>query len=199
MAASVAASVAASAAGAQEPQALQARAQWTGPEVTLQTTMGEIVITLDTVGAPKTAAQFLGLVKSGHYDGAAFYRIEPGFVLQLGDLDAKGEYREPKLPPIPLETETNRHQLGAVAMAHADDPGSGQSTFYIDMGDNPHLNATPGAPANTTGYAAFGHVTSGMAVAEAIQGVELAPEGGPFPGKLPRVPVVVNRAMVTKE
>lgn len=173
--------------------------QWTGPEVTLQTTMGDIVITLDPVGAPKTAAQFLGLVKSGHYDGASFYRIEPGFVLQLGDLDAKLEYRAPKLPPIPLETETNRHALGAVALAHADDPNSGQSTFYIDMGENSGLNATPGAPPNTTGYAVFGHVTKGMEVAEAIQAVELAPEGGPFQGKLPKTMILVNKALVTKE
>ena len=172
--------------------------QWTGPEITLQTTMGDIVITLDTVGAPKTAAQFLGLVKSGHYNGASFYRIEPGFVIQLGDLDAKLVYRAPKLKTVKLETETNSHALGAVALAHAEDPDSGQSTFYIDMGENAGLNATPGAPPNTTGYAVFGHVTAGMDVAKAIEAVELAPEGGPFPGKLPKTPVVVKKAIVTK-
>jgi cyclophilin family peptidyl-prolyl cis-trans isomerase len=173
--------------------------QWTGPEVTLQTSMGDIVVTLDTVGAPKTAAQFLGLVKSGHYNGAAVYRIEPGYLIQLGDLNAKGEYRAPKLPPVELETATNKHTRGAVALAHADDPNSGQSTFYIDLSENPNLNATPGAPPNTTGYAVFGHVTGGMNVADAIAAVELAPEGGPFPGKLPKVPIVVNNAVVTKE
>ncbi len=184
---------------AQQPSPPPATPQWTGPEVTLQTTMGDIVVTLDTVGAPKTAAQFLGLVKSGHYNGAAFYRIEPGYLIQLGDLDAKGEYRAPKLPPVELETATNRHTRGAVALAHADEPDSGQSTFYIDLAENANLNATPGAPPNTTGYAVFGHVTSGMDVADAIAAVELAPEGGPFTGKLPKVPVVVNTALVTKE
>jgi cyclophilin family peptidyl-prolyl cis-trans isomerase len=173
--------------------------QWTGPEVTLQTTMGDIVITLDTVGAPKTSRQFLGLVKSGHYNGAAFYRIEPGYLIQLGDLDAKYQYRAPKRPTVPLETETNKHGRGAVGLAHADDPNSGLSTFYIDLAENAGLNATPGAPPNTTGYAAFGHVTAGMEVAEAIGLVERAPEGGPFPGKLPKVPVVVTKAVVTKE
>jgi len=172
--------------------------QWTGPEVTLQTTMGDIVITLDTVGAPKTAAQFLGLVKSGHYNGAVFYRIEPGFVIQLGDLDKNLKYRPAKLKHVPLETETNKHAIGAVALARADEPGSGQSTFYIDMGENSGLNATPGAPPNTTGYAVFGHVTAGFEVAQAIEAVELAPEVGPFPGKLPKVAVVVNKAVVTK-
>ncbi|MEZ5938260.1 MAG: peptidylprolyl isomerase [Hyphomonadaceae bacterium] len=170
--------------------------QWTGPQVTLQTTMGDIVITLDTVGAPKTAAQFAGLVETGHYDGAAFYRIEPGYLIQLGDLDAKGDYRAPKLPEIPLETETNKHTRGAVALAHAEEPDSGQSTFYIDLAENAHLNADRDAPPNTTGYAVFGHVTGGMDVVEAISTVELDPEGGPFPGALPKVPVVVTKAFL---
>ncbi len=172
---------------------------WTGPEVTLHTTMGDIAITLDPVGAPKTAAQFLGLVKTGHYNGATVYRVEPGFIIQLGDLDQKLNYRAPKLPTIPLETSTNKHTRGAVALAHAEDPNSGQSTFYIDLDENPSLNATEGAEPNTTGYAVFGHVTAGMEIVDAIAAVELAPEGGPFPGKLPKAPVVVNKAVVTKE
>lgn len=181
-----------------ETPPVEAAPQWTGPEVTLHTTMGDIVITLDMVGAPKTAAQFLSLVKAKHYDGAAFYRIEPGFLIQLGDLDAKLKYRKPKLGNIPLETENNKHTLGAVGMAHAEDPDSGQSTFYIDLAENTGLGATPGAAPNTTGFAAFGHVTSGMDIAIAISGVELAPEGGPFPGKLPKAPVVVTKAAITK-
>ena len=173
--------------------------QWVGPEIRLETTLGDIVITLDTVGAPKTSAQFLRLVKSGHYNGAAFYRIEPGYLIQLGDADARGKYRAPKFPAVKLETETNKHARGAVGLAHGDDPNSGQSTFYIDLAENAGLNAAAGAPPNTTGYAAFGHVTAGMDVAEAIGAVELAPEGGPFPGKAPKVPVVVKKAVVTKD
>jgi peptidyl-prolyl cis-trans isomerase A (cyclophilin A) len=192
----------ASAQEAQEtpPVAPPAEAQpWTGPQVTLQTSMGDIVITLDTVGAPKTAAQFLALVKDGHYNGASFYRIEPGFLIQLGDLDGTYQYRAPKQPPVPLETANNHHSLGAVGLAHGDDPNSGQSTFYIDLAENTGLGAAPDAPPNTTGYAAFGHVTSGMEVAQAIAGVELAPEGGPFPGKLPKTPVIVKKAVVTAQ
>jgi cyclophilin family peptidyl-prolyl cis-trans isomerase len=172
---------------------------WIGPEVTLQTTMGDIVVTLDPVGAPKTAGQFLALARAGYFDGAAVYRVEPGFVIQLGDLDAKLQYREPPLPAVPLETAGNKHAYGAVAMAHGDDPNDGRATFYIDMAANAHLNAAEGAAPNTTGYAVFGHVTSGMTVAEAIDGLELAPEGGPFPGRLPKVAVVVNKAVVTRE
>jgi peptidyl-prolyl cis-trans isomerase A (cyclophilin A) len=170
-----------------------------GPEVTLHTTMGDILIKLDPTGAPKTAAQFLGLVKSGHYNGAAVYRIEPGFIIQLGDLDANLKYRAPKLPAIPLETATNTHVRGAVALAHAEDPNSGQSTFYIDLADNPSLNATEGAEPNTTGYAVFGHVIKGLDIVDAIAAVELAPEGGPFPGKLPKAPIIITKAAITQE
>jgi len=172
---------------------------WTGPEVTLQTSMGDIVVVLDTVGAPKTAAQFLKLVRNGHYNGSAFYRIEKDFVIQFGDLDAKLKYRHANLPNVPLETATNRHSRGALSLARADEPGSGQSTIFISLGENSGLDAKVDAPPNTTGYAVFGHVVSGMEVVDAIAGVELAAEGGPFPGKLPKAPVVVKKAVVTKK
>lgn len=172
---------------------------WTGPEVTLQTSMGDIVVVLDTVGAPKTAAQFLKLVRNGHYNGSAFYRIEKDFVIQFGDLDAKLKYRHANLPNVPLETATNKHSRGALSLARADEPGSGQSTIFISLGENSGLDAKVDAPPNTTGYAVFGHVVSGMEVVDAIAGVELAAEGGPFPGKLPKAPVVVKKAVVTKK
>lgn len=169
----------------------------TGPVVTLHTNMGDIQVTLAPEGAPKTAAQFLALVKSGHYNGAAVYRIEPGFVIQLGDLDAKLKYRAPKRPTIPLETEHNKHSRGALSFAHADDPDTGQSTIFISLGENSGLDATPGAPPNTTGYAVFGQVTAGMDIVDAIGALELAPEGGPFPGHLPKQSVVVTKAEIT--
>jgi peptidyl-prolyl cis-trans isomerase A (cyclophilin A) len=171
--------------------------EWVGPKVTLQTTLGEIVVTLDTVGAPKTAAQFLGLVKSGHYNGALVYRVEPGFVAQFGDVDPKLKYRQPKLPPVALETANNKHAKGALAMARGDDPNSGQSTIYFDLGENTGLGADPAAPPNTTGYAVFAHVTSGMDVLEAMGATELQAEGGPFPGKLPKTPIIITKATVT--
>lgn len=176
-----------------------APAQPAGAVVTLTTNMGNIEITLDPVGAPKTAAHFKALVEKEYFDGAAVYRIEPGFVVQLGELDADLKYRAPPLPTVPLETATNKHSRGAVALAHADEPDSGHATFYFDLAENSGLNATPGAPLNTTGYAVFGHVTAGMDVVDAIAAVELAPEGGPFPGKLPKQPVVVSKAVVTRE
>src|SRR5262245_33201368 len=69
-----------------------------GAVIALHTTMGDIEVTLDPAGAPKSAAQFLKLTKNGYFNGASIYRIEPGFVIQFGDLDAKLQYRDPKVP-----------------------------------------------------------------------------------------------------
>lgn len=166
------------------------------PKVTLTTTMGVIEITLDPVGAPLTSAHMLKLFQSGHYVGKAIYRIEPGFIIQMGDLDADWKHHWPPAPwvagtTVPLETANNRHARGTVSLARADDPNSGMSTFYFDLADNTSLNATPGAPPNTTGYATFGRVSAGMEVLDAIAAVPRAPTGGPFPGKAPVTPITI--------
>lgn len=181
--------------------------QWVGPEVKLETSLGDILIVLDLQGAPKTAMQFLNLVKAKHYNGAAVYRIEPGFVIQFGDLDANLKYRPAKLGKVPLETANNKHTRGAIALARGDETDSGQSTVYIDLAENTGLGATPEAPPNTTGYAVFGHVVQGMDIVDTIANVELAspdakhPSGQkyPFPGKFPATPVVIKKATVIKE
>ena len=162
------------------------------PKVFLTTTMGEIEITLDPVGAPKTSAHMLKMFQTNHFIGAAFFRIEPGFIIQIGDLDAQFKGRYPPLSPVELETATNKHAKGAVALARGDTLNSGHSSFYFDLADNPYLNADPKAPPNTTGFAVFGRVTAGWDVVEAMAKVELAPTGGPFPGKAPVVPIVIT-------
>lgn len=166
------------------------------PRITLTTTMGAVEITLDPVNAPLTSAHMLRLFKSRHYVGAAIFRVEPGFLIQLGDLDANLVYRRPPVMTVPLETANTRHARGAVALAHGDDPNSGQSSFYFDLAPNASLNADPNAPPNTTGYAVFGHVTAGMEVLDAIAQVERDPARGPFPGKLPKTPIVITAVKV---
>ncbi len=173
-----------------------AQAQTPPPRVTLQTTMGAIEITLDPVGAPLTSAHMLNLFKSAHYKGAAIFRIEPSFLIQLGDLDANLAYRPPPGKPVPLETAGNRHARGAVALARGDETSSGHSSFYFDLADNPHLNADPKGAPNTTGFAVFGRVTKGMEVLDAIASVERDPERGPFRGKLPKTPIVVTTVTI---
>jgi len=166
------------------------------PIVRIETTMGAVEITLDPEGAPKTTAHMLKLFRSKHYVGAAIFRVEPGFLIQLGDLDANLVYRRPPVGTVPLETATNTHGRGKVALARADDPNSGQSSFYFELGENSHLNADPKAAPNTTGYAVFGRVTAGMDVLDKIAAVERDPEKGPFKGMLPKTPIVVKSVTV---
>ncbi len=166
------------------------------PRVTFETTMGAITITLDPVNAPQTSAHMLRLFRRGYYVGAAIFRVEPGFLIQFGDLDANLNYRQPPPGVVPLETATTRHARGAVALAHGDDPGSGKSSFYFDLAANRHLNADPNAPPNTTGFAVFAHVTSGMDVLDRMAAVERHPTNGPFPGKLPKTPIVITKVTV---
>ena len=139
----------------------------------------------------------LRLFRTRHYVGAGIFRVEPGFLIQLGDLDRNLVYRQPPYTAtVPLETENNRHVRGGVALAHGDDPDSGRSSFYFELADNPHLNATPGAAANTTGFAVFGKVVAGMDVLDRIAAVALDPAKGPFPGKLPATPIVITAVRV---
>jgi len=167
------------------------------PRVTFETTMGAITIEMDTVGAPRTSAHMLRLFKTRHYVGAAIFRVEPDFLIQLGDLDANLVYRQPPYPAnVALETATNKHMRGGVALAHGDDPNSGRSSFYFELADNPHLNARPDAPPNTTGYAVFAKVVEGMDVLDRIAKVERDPTKGPFPGMLPKTPIVITRVTV---
>lgn len=167
------------------------------PRVTFTTTMGDVTIEMDTVGAPITSAHMLRLFKTRHYVGAAIFRVEPGFLIQLGDLDANLVYRQPPYPAtVRLETATNTHKRGGVALAHGDDPNSGRSSFYFELADNPHLNAKPDAAPNTTGYAVFAHVVEGMDVLDRIGAVERDPTKGPFPGMLPKTPIVITRVKV---
>jgi hypothetical protein len=90
--------------------AAPAEPQWVGPEVKLETSMGDIIIVLDMVGAPKTAKQFMGLVKGKHYDGAIVYRVETVQGMDVVDAIAGVELAPPgekhpfpgKLPLTPV-------------------------------------------------------------------------------------------------
>ena len=71
----------------------------TFPEVELDTTEGKILIELNSEKAPKTVANFLEYVESGHYDGTVFHRVIDGFMIQGGGMDGTLKEKETK-PPI---------------------------------------------------------------------------------------------------
>ena len=143
--------------------------------------------------APKSTANLLRYVKEKHYDGTCFYRVAKGFVIQMGSFDAKGKGRGIHLGGLPLEANNGLSNLrGTVAMGREDAPDSATAEFYINLTDNTALDHKADDAGNTTGYAVFGEVASGMDVVDAIGNVAVG-DNGPMPGQAPVTPVIVKK------
>ena len=124
---------------------------------------GTITLELDGDSAPLTVANFVKLAKDGFYDGLTFHRIMDGFMMQGGD--PKGNGTGGSDETIPGEFRANgidnpiSHTRGTISMARASDPDSASSQFFLCQADSTFLDGN---------YAAFGHVTEGMDVVDAI-------------------------------
>ena len=131
------------------------------PTVTLRTTLGDIRFELFRDRAPKTAANFLTLLKKGFYDGLTFHRVIPGFMIQGGC--PKGDGTGGPGYTIPDEFEpTLRHDgPGVVSMANAG-PNTGGSQFFITLAPTAWLDHR---------HAVFGRVRGGQDVVEKIAAV----------------------------
>ena len=127
------------------------------------TPSGNIVVALDGTHAPKTVANFMHYVNSGFYNGGTFFRAIPKFVIQGGN-KPKESPNDPLLQLEPTSATGILNKDGVISMARTADPNSATSEFFICDGDQPELDASPSSP----GYAAFGHVVSGMSVVRAI-------------------------------
>lgn len=172
--------------------ALLAAACASAQTVKLQTTEGDIRVELNAAKAPRTVANFLQYVKAGHYNGVLFHRVIPNFMVQTGGYDAKLNQR-PVKSPIPLEAGNGLSNLrGSLAMARTGDPNSATSQFFINVVDNPYLDADPVNP--RSGYAVFGQVIEGMEVVDKIRAAETAPRG--IHENLPIKPIFITKALV---
>lgn len=133
-------------------------------EVLIHTNLGDIVVQLDAVHAPLTAKHFQVYAQEHYFDGSAFYRVMPGFVVQGGDYTAALDWRAPKHKPIPFESNTPPNLRGSVAMAHLD-PNSANAAFFINLVDNTQQLGPSG---KNPGYAVFAQVVKGMDVVDKI-------------------------------
>ena len=165
-------------------------------KVLLKTNQGDITLSLDSAKAPKSVANFLQYVKSGHYDGTIFHRVIDNFMIQGGGMTPG---MKEKSAGKQIENEANnglKNDLGTIAMARTSDPHSATAQFFINVNDNDFLNHT--APnAQGWGYAVFGKVTEGMDVVNAIRKVKTASSG--FHQDVPSVDVVIEKATVLEE
>jgi peptidyl-prolyl cis-trans isomerase B (cyclophilin B) len=165
-------------------------------QVLLKTNKGDITLTLDAAKAPKTVANFLDYVKSGHYDGTIFHRVIDNFMIQGGGM-APGMKQKPAQAEIENEANNGLKNVnGSVAMARTNEPHSASSQFFINVNDNDFLNHT--APtAQGWGYAVFGAVSDGMDVVNAIRKVKTGSSG--FHQDVPTEDVVIEKATVLAE
>jgi len=165
-------------------------------QVLLKTNKGDITLTLDTAKAPKTVANFLAYVKSGHYDDTIFHRVIDNFMIQGGGM-APGMKQKPTQAEIENEANNGLKNVnGSVAMARTSEPHSASSQFFINVNDNDFLNHT--APtAQGWGYAVFGAVSDGMDVVNAIRKVKTGSSG--FHQDVPTEDVVIEKATVLAE
>ena len=168
-------------------------AQETLPQVTLQTMAGNIVVEVDTVNAPATAANFLQYVKDGHYNGTIFHRVIGNFMIQGGGMLPDMSEKATRAP-IKLEKSPKLLNVrGSIAMARTNVPDSATSQFFINVVDNAFLNGQ----SNNDGYAVFGHVVSGMEIVDKIRDAQTHSVG--YHNDVPVTPIIIEKASVTKE
>jgi peptidyl-prolyl cis-trans isomerase A (cyclophilin A) len=167
--------------------------------VALTTPLGRIVIALETKRAPITSANFLRYVDGRRLDGAAsFYRASrprnsarDDFGLVEGGLAG---HPEKLLPPIAHESTVQTgltHVDGVVSIAR-NAPGTAQADFFICLGQQTYLDATPTQP----GFAAFGRVTEGLQIVKQILVMPTDPQKGEgsMKGEMLVNPVAITQA-----
>lgn len=165
-------------------------------KVALETGAGTITLAIETERAPITAANFLRYVDQKRLDGTFFYRadpIQPDFGLIQG-----GTRNDPKrtLKPIAHEPTSKTglsNKDGAISMARGA-PGTAAGDFFIIVGDMSSLDAKPGQPGDSEGFAVFGRVVEGMDVVHKIMGSPTDPNDGEgvMKGQMlaPKIPIL---------
>lgn len=145
----------------------------THPQVALNTTHGTIVLRLRADKAPRTVEHFINTVNRYYYDGLIFHRVVKGFMIQTGGHTYDLQPKEPGETVVNESANGLKNRRGTVAMARVADPDSARTQFFINVADNPHLDASGDEP----GYTVFGEVVEGIEVVDAISEVPVTRQG----------------------
>jgi cyclophilin family peptidyl-prolyl cis-trans isomerase len=164
------------------------------PSVEMQTSLGTMVIELDSDKAPKTVQNFLQYVKDGFYTGTIFHRVIDGFMIQGGGF-TKDMQQKTTNKPIENEAKNGlKNDRGTIAMARTGDPHSATAQFFINHKANPALDYPSG---DGWGYAVFGKVTQGLDVVDKIAKV---PNGNrSMYQNVPLEPVIIQSVKIIPE
>ena len=152
--------------------------------VTLETELGAIEIAFMPEAAPEAVRNFLNLSATGALDTTTFSRTVKDFVIQGGSLSTSekwsAELAKRSTRKLPDEPGIIKHVRGIVSMARTDEPNSATTHFFILVGPGQHLDSK---------FAAFGTVTKGIEVVDAIN-------QAPAENEKPEKPVKITRAIV---
>ena len=142
-------------------------ADYAGLVAEVNTTKGSMVLAFRADKAPQHVRNFVELARKGFYDGLAFHKIVPGFIIQGGDPKADGSGG----PGYQLKAEFNElpHVRGTLSMSHAGHPDSAGSQFFICHAPQPSLDGK---------YTVFGMLVKGWDTLDAIAAVG-SPGGSP--------------------
>lgn len=163
--------------GTYEPPALDAEATYYA-DIEIEG-YGTVTVKLDQKAAPVTCANFVELAENGFYDGLTFHRIIEGFMMQGGDPAGNGTGGSENniIGEFASNGHNNdiSHERGVISMARSGDPNSATSQFFICHEDSDFLDGD---------YAAFGIVTSGIDVVDAVcSSAEPTDDNGTIPAE----------------
>lgn len=156
-----------------------------GTTATIVTSLGDIVVELDTQNAPIAAGHFIDLADAGAYDGSRWHRVVPDFVIQGGapggDITASGG------DSVVGEVPTDNYPIGSIAAAKTAqaEPGTFTEQFFIVTGSQ--------GASLPNDYARFGTVIEGLDVAQQIEALA-PPEGDGEPTQ----PVTIERVEISR-
>ncbi|MDC3166317.1 peptidylprolyl isomerase [Candidatus Marinimicrobia bacterium] len=144
----------------------------------ISTSFGDMTVQFFEGAAPKHVESFKTHANNGFYNGTIFHRVIPGFMIQGGDPNTKGENKasygtgghsakyygigiedDSKTWNLPAEFNNIKHTRGILSMARSNDPNSGGSQFFICAANVPHLNSK---------YTVFGQVVEGDEIIDQI-------------------------------
>jgi cyclophilin family peptidyl-prolyl cis-trans isomerase len=163
------------------------------PQVSMQTSLGAVVLELNPTAAPFSTDNFLQYVNSKFYDNTLIHRIVTTgiFVAQGGWLSPTPAVQPGQKAAIALEVNKGLSNLkGTIAMARSADLNSATSQYFFNLADNVALDTSNG------GYAVFGKVVSGAEVLDAMASVKTTTAFGL--ADFPASNVVVLSATQTK-
>lgn len=166
-------------------------------KATLTTNYGTIEIELFTEDMPITTENFISLAQDGYYDGTKFHRVIPGFMIQGGDPNSRGDDTSQYGTGGPGYTIQDEFVEGAhlsnvqgtIAMANTGQPNSGGSQFFINVADNTSLDFD--TQPMSSRHPVFGRVIEGMDVVRTIEQVATGARD------VPEEPVVVESVTIS--